>query len=333
MRIWITCIVCLILTLITSLPIRAADEVLDGRLGGTLASFLEQYGDPTSGTPSQGADFIVPGYGTVFVQFKLAEDPDRPNRISSQTTPESPAMIIALSAPRDKARSATAADPNDWSLADVESAVRAFLPTGATMSEIVLDDSETTGSATCQSEAFASAYDGAPDSCRIAFVLPTPTTVSFVTLVLAQPTTDDAGPSNPCTGLAPWSRDAGARLVTAQATLGELAAVDETSPEAVAQLNDVASRFIELAEAQRSTETPPVAGRVRDLLIEAFLNYADASTAAADAVATGDDAEIDRAVDAIATAESMVSRATGLLQRALTSCGLESASGTSTTNG
>jgi hypothetical protein len=299
----------------------APDDALAGRLGGTLASFEARYGAPISGSPEQGADFAVPGYGAVFVQFKLAPDPARPNRSAWKTTPESPAMVIALRSPRPAARPATVADPADWVLADAREQVRRFLPADAELGGVAVEG--TSGTATCQSAALGRAYEGSPETCRIGFVLPTPDTVSFATLALA-PAADGtgAGPGNPCAGLPVWARDAGARMAEAQGLLDRLAAVGEDDPAAPASLEEIGEAFARLAAEQRGTEAPPVAARAGDLLVDAFSGYAAAATAAADGVARGDATRVDEAVRLIGEADEAVARATALLRRALVGCGL-----------
>lgn len=298
----------------------AAADPLSGRLGGTLASFEERYGAPVSGTPAQGADFTVPDFGTVFVQFKLAPDPTRPNRISHETTPESPAIVIAIGAPRSDSRSATDPDPADWSLEEAQAAVRQFLPTDVELSEPTIEGSA--GSATCQSSALTPVLASATSACRIGYVLPSSTTISFATLVLAPEENDGHGPGNPCVGLAEWSRDAGSRLTAAAGLLNDLATIEESDPEAVTQLTRISTRFAALADEQHARETPPVALQIRDLLVDALTAYADAATAAATGITDQDATRIDDAVAFIASAEETVNRATTLLQRALDGCGL-----------
>ena len=312
-------------------PTSAADDLLAGRLGGTLTSFEKLYGSPVSGTPEQGADFKVPDFGMVFVQFKLAPDPDRPNRISTKTTPDSPAIVIALSAPRRSSQSGTVPDKGDWSLDEAKAAVRKFLPTDVELGPLAVDGSS--GLMTCQSDALTKVLPSATNACRIVFVLPTPSTVSYATLVLAPVEASNDGPRNPCTGLASWSSDTSARLATAQDLLGQLAAIDESDPEATTKLTQISSDLTDLASDQRSAETPPVADRVRDLLVDAFTSYADAATAASQGIATNDSTKIDDAVASIASAEETIGRATALLQRALTSCGLSGATPVATESG
>ena len=67
-----------------------------------------------------------------------------------------------------------------------------------------------------------------------------------------------------------------------------------------------------------------LANLVRDLFVEALTGYADAAAAAATGISDQDSAQIDAAVAFIASAEETVSRATTLLQRALSGCGLDS---------
>jgi hypothetical protein len=298
-----------------------AEDPLAGRLGGTLASFEERYGAPRSGTPEQGAEFAVPGYGVVFVQFKLPPDPTRPNRVSLQATPDSPAMVIALSSPRPASLAATAPDVADWSLAEAQDRVRRFLPTDAAVGALVTEG--TTATAPCRSESLAGAFDGAPDACRIGFVLPTDDTVSYATLALA-PTADGTGegPANPCVGLVAWSRDAGARMDEGRELLDQLGAIAAADPDAPAALRDLGQGFSRLATAQRAAPVPPVAVVANDLLVDAFAAYADAFADAADGVAAGEPARVDAAVRAIGEADAAVERATAAIRRALGGCGL-----------
>src|SRR4051812_7247805 len=55
-----------------------SNSPLDGRLGGTLASFESLYGTPSAGNPQDGADYVVDGIGVIFVQFQFAPDLKNP---------------------------------------------------------------------------------------------------------------------------------------------------------------------------------------------------------------------------------------------------------------
>jgi hypothetical protein len=299
-----------------------AEAVLAGRLGGTLASFEARYGMPRAGTPEDGADFAVAGYGSVFVQFKFAPDPTRPNRVLPKATPDSPAMVITLRAPRPETAPSTAPDPADWSLVEARTRAARFLPRDAELGDEVAGDGA--ASLPCRSEALARVFGAAAaGGCRVGFVLPTPQTVSYVTLALA-PGGDavDTGPTNPCAGAVAWSQDAGARMAAAQDVLDRVAAVADDDPDAPATLRRLGEEFAQLAAEQRAAAVPPALAAANDRLVAAFAGYASAVAAAAEGVAAGDAARVDAAVQAIADANAAVGQATAAIRRALAGCGL-----------
>lgn len=304
-------------------PVAAGDETaLAGRLGGTLASFENLYGAPRAGTPEDGADFAVAGFGSVFVQFKLAPDPTRPNRVVSHAAPNSPALVITLRSPRPATLPSTTPDPADWSLAEARAKAARFLPTDAELGQALANGG--TASVPCRSAALARAFgDAAAGGCRVGFVLSTSGTVSFVTLALA-PVADASGtgPTNPCAGAVAWSQEAGARMAAARGLLDQVAAVSDRAPDAPATLRRLGEAFGRLADEQRATTVPPAMAAANDRLVAAFAGYAAAVVAAADGVAAGNAARVDAAVRAIADADGAVAQATAAIRRALAGCGL-----------
>jgi hypothetical protein len=158
----------------------AQDDVLDGRLGGSYASFVELYGPPVDVIPAAvGAVFDHPDYGLLAVEFWYEAGPDR---VTGEYESADRALVIVLRAPRDAERSATEPDDGDWTIDEAIDHSRAFLPT-----DVTLDDATQTAEQTltipCDSAALADAYERRGDSgCQIGFVTSTEGTVSFIAL-------------------------------------------------------------------------------------------------------------------------------------------------------
>ena len=228
---------------------------LDGRLGGSLASFERRYGKPIAGTPEDGADFDVPGIGVLFVQFQFAPDPNNPGRVGKRASPESPATVLTIHPNRATANAAADPDPADWSLAEAQKRVKKLLPSDAALSDFT--PSVDRAAQTCASTALAAAFTSvAKAGCEINYVLPTKKTVSYVTVALSAGSDSPASsPANPCAGALAWSRDAGARLDQARELLDQVAALNESDAGAAAALHGLATKF---------TATGGRAGRRRD---------------------------------------------------------------------
>jgi hypothetical protein len=296
---------------------------LDGRLGGSLASFERLYGKPVAGTPEDGADFDVPGLGVLFVQFQFAPDPDNPGRVSKSASPESPATVLTIHPDRAAANAADDPDPADWSLAEAQTHVKQVLPADATLGE--LTPSADRAAQACASPALAAAFTSvAKAGCAVNYVLPTAKTVSYITVALSTGA-DGAGasPTNPCAGALAWSRDAGGRLDQARTLLDQIAALNETDAGAAAALRDLAVKFTALADAQAAAATPPVMTVANDRLTAALRAYAAAVDQAGAGIAAQDETVVDAAVANLTGANEAVARATAVVQRGLAGCGLE----------
>jgi hypothetical protein len=296
---------------------------LDGRLGGSLASFERLYGKPIAGTPEDGADFDVPGIGVLFVQFQFAPDPNNPGRVGKRASPESPATVLTIHPNRATANAAADPDPADWSLTEAQKRVKKLLPSDAVLSDFT--PSVDRAAQTCASPALAAAFTSvAKAGCEINYVLPTKKTVSYVTVALSAGSDNPASsPANPCAGALAWSRDAGARLDQARELLDQVAALNESDAGAAAALHGLATKFTALADAQAAAAIPPVMTVANDRLTAVLRAYAAAVNQAGDGIAAQDGSVVDAAVANLTGANEAVARATAVIQRGLAGCGLE----------
>ncbi|MGH2534241.1 MAG: hypothetical protein ACRDJW_18385 [Thermomicrobiales bacterium] len=298
------------------LPARAADTAaLDGRLGGTLASFSAAYGPPIEINYAIGAIFDVAGYGLVAAQFGWEVVPE---------DPALPALMITLRAPRPEGVLATRPDPADWSEEDGRQQAERFLPADVTFG--AAEPSGETGFVLpCRSEALGRVFgDAVEHRCQASFVTPTPETVSFVTLTLTRGAEDAEGSADDtCAGVAAWARAAGDRMATAAALLAEIEAIDPEDAAAAAEdLERIAGDFQALADDQRAAGVPEAATKAHYYLIGAFSAYGEAAVAARDGLLSGNDAQIDAAVETIVGANRGIARATNAIAEAATDCGL-----------
>lgn len=318
-RRWILLLLVLALlpTLSPGRTLAARDVSLDGRLGGSLASFETRYGPPVAGNPQDGADFELAGIGVIFAQFQFAPDPANPGHVLTHASPESRALVLTIHPKRSAA--AAEADPADWSLAEAQKRLMKVLPT-----DVVLDPLQPAAgraSQTCASAALAAAFAGQA-GCRINYVRPTAATVSYVTVALALAGAAAASPANPCAGAVAWSQATGARLQQAQGLLDQVAALGDDAA-APAKLSALAARFAALAEAQRQAPAPAVMTVASERVAAALAAYAAAVAQAGSAVAAGDAAQVDAAVAALNAANDAAGRAAGVITRALAGCGLQ----------
>ena len=300
-----------------------AASPLDGRLGGTLKSFETLYGAPSAGNPQDGADFVVSGIGVIFVQFAYAPDPDNPGHVGNTSAPDSPATVMNIHPDRAAANAATAPDPADWSLNEAQKRVKKALPVDATISKIEVAAGRATQS--CQSAALTRVFTSTVDvGCEISYVLPTAKTVSYVTMALSIGAVSAvSGPTNPCAGALEWSQGAGARLQAAQALLDQVAALSGDDASAVSALHDFAGRLTAIADEQAKATVPLVMSVANDRVVAALRAYAAAVDAAGDGIAKEDAAAVDAAVANLTNANDVIARATAVIQRGLSGCGLE----------
>lgn len=289
---------------------------LDGRLGGSFASFVATYGEPVELNPSIGEVFEVDGYGLVAAQF---------SRLARPSDDEAPALLITLRSERNPDTPATTPDDADWTIEDARDRVAAFAPTDAELTDFTEGDD---GSlyATCTSDALSASFGQLGDGgCSIRAIQSEPGKVSFITvsLVNAFVSGDVATPVSECLGFATWAQASGARLTKAQDLLGQLAVIDPATPTAGNDLSAMQAEFAQLASDQRDAETPAVAVTANFYLIGAFSGYATAAGQAAKGVSESDQASIDSAAKGIADANAKVERASNEIEQLASDCGLE----------
>jgi hypothetical protein len=295
---------------------QTSSDSLDGRLGGTFASFVDAYGEPTSLNPAIGEIFDIEGYGLVAAQF---------SRLSSPSDDESPALLITLRSERDPDVPATTPDDADWTIDEAVAHVTDFVPADAALTDFT-EGGDGTLSATCTSDALAESFGQLGDGgCSIRAVQSESGKVSFITLSLvsALVPTDVATPVSECQGVAEWAQESGARLTKAQDLLQQLTEIDPESPTASDDLAALQDEFTGIAADQRGAETPAVAVTANFYLIGAFSEYAAAVGDAATGITTNDQDAIDRATEGINDANAKVERASSEIEQIVSDCGLE----------
>lgn len=286
-------------------------DPLAGRLGGTLRSFAATYGAPVANGPS-GVQYGASGLGLVAVQFRP------PGALTDR------ALVIVLRAPRPAAVPALTPDAADWTLPQAEQIARRFLPGDVQLGPATdVDTHDRVRPCTSRSLEAVFARDRSAGLCRVGFVMPTASTVSFVTLTLSArvPVAATATIPDPCAGLAVWGQATGQRLQTATALLraiGQLPANDG----AATQLRQAAQQFAVLAAAQRTAAVPPAAAQANARLVAVFDRFQGALSQAADALARQDATAARTATAAIAGANSDMGQATALMRAAFAQCGL-----------
>jgi len=303
-------------------PAIAASDPLAGRLGGTLRSFEERYGPSQPSTGDIGQRYDVAGFGLVAINFDASGTYD----------PENPARLITLMATRTPESAATEPDPGDWSLDQARQQALNFLPR-----DVVLETARLVGDhalmSACRSAALAAAFGTAATetaACRVDFVTPTATTVSYIVLSLADaaPADPAATPVDPCAGLSAWARATGQRLAEAETVLDDISALATDDPNATEILTTAADRFTTLAAAQREESVPSVAATANYHLIGALTSYADALADAASALRSGDAPGVATAVDQLTAAAGGIRRGNAAMTTAFTDCGLTPATPT-----
>src|SRR5262245_57750767 len=170
-------------------PITAAapnDEITDARLGGTRASFAAAFGPPVVENEVNGSRYDVPGFGLVLAQFR--------QKRKGKLAPDERATVVTLRSPRPEETPATTPDRRDWTIDQAFQVVVRFLPTDVALegpaTPEATDAARQGVARSCHSDALAAVFPGEPGNgaCQIAFLMPTPVTVSYVTLILG----DDA---------------------------------------------------------------------------------------------------------------------------------------------
>jgi hypothetical protein len=293
-----------------------APEQLDGRLGGSFASFVASYGEPVDNNPSIGEVFEVDGYGLVAAQF---------SRLARPSDDDAPALLITLRSERDADVPATTPDDADWTIDEATDRVTAFAPADATLTDFT-EASDGSLTATCTSEALSAAFGQISEGgCSIRAVQTSAGRVSFVTLSLVSATAaeDVATPVSECDGVAEWAQASGERLAKAQGLLDQLAAVDPATPTTENDLTAMQADFTDLATDQRAAEAPAAAVTANFYLISAFSGYATAVGDAMSGISTDDQDLIDRAATGIADANAKVERASSEIEQLVADCGLQ----------
>ncbi len=297
------------------------EAAVAGRLGGTLETFIERFGESNAFIPALGPLYKVDGFGLLVAYVEGysdgdGSDPDRTRRLNR----------ITASSPRPLDHPAVEPDPADWSITDATEHVMSFLPADAVLSD--LDHGEDgQQAASCQSDALDEIFsERAAMQCRVVLIMPTPTTVSYVIMTLIpedQASDDQFDAVAPCAGAVEWIKDAGERLSASQALLGEVGAIDETDPTAVAALRDIGTAFRKLAADQRASDPPGVTAQANFYLISALTTYAGAIETAADGVGQHDETLIDEAVATFEQAERDIARVTAEMEQASEACALQ----------
>jgi hypothetical protein len=295
------------------------EDLLAARLGGTRASFAEVLGAPAAADEVNGSRFDVTGFGLVLAQFRQTAN--------DELRPADRAILLTLRAPRPETAAATTPDPNDWTLDQVFPILDRFLP-----ADVALDRPATPAAAgaddqgmtrTCRSAALAAAFpaEPAPGACQISFLMPTPLTVSYVTILLGA---EDEGEArgDRCAGMREWGQQTGQRMQSALATLGDVAAIAEDDPTASTQLRTAATLLAELSTAQSEGPTPRAARQASEQLVAAFDGFASAIETAATGIETRDQAVLTTAVDDLDAARAHFDAANALVLSVLQRCGL-----------
>jgi hypothetical protein len=298
------------------LAAQAAPGQLDGRLGGSYASFVSNYGEPVDNNPSIGEVFQVDGYGLVAAQF---------SRLARPSDDDAPALLITLRSERDADVPATTPDDADWTIDEATDRLTAFAPADATLTDFA-ESSDGSLTATCTSEALSAAFGQISEGgCSIRAVQTSEGRVSFITLSLVSSTASEAvaTPVSECDGVAEWAQESGERLAGAQDLLDQLAAVDPATPTTEDDLTAMQSNFADLAADQRAAEVPAAAVTANFYLISAFSEYATAVGDALNGISTNDQDLIDNAADGIADANAKVERASTEIEQLVADCGLE----------
>ncbi len=297
----------------------AADDVevaTAGRLGGTLQTFIDRFGDPVEINQSAGPIFVTEEFGYLSVQV---------DRIQGTHGLEDRARVITVSPPRPSELAADEPSDVDWSVDSATEHVRSLLPT-----DVVLNpaDSHESGQLAfdCQSEALTEVFGAVSlGQCRVSMVMPTPDTVSFATIAMTAgaATTVEADDSpDGCEGAFAWIRTSGATLESIDEMLGKVASIVETDPDSATLVRELSSGFQELATEVRDNDPPAELSEASFYLVSGLTSYAEGFEIAASAIESGDAAAADQAVDALESAGKAVNNAIEAIGLASETCGL-----------
>jgi hypothetical protein len=300
-------------------PDAETEALLEARLGGTRHSFVEAFGQPSTENSVNGSTYAVDGFGMVLVQYRLSG--------KDEMAREDRSTVITLRSERPEGMAATDPDPADWSIDQALQAVERFLPGDVELEATATPVSEPAEHATlersCQSGALAEVFGdlSAGGGCQIAFLMPTPLTVSYITLLLGS---DDLASStdDPCAELPDWGRQSGARMESALSILDEISGIDETATDAPDQLRTDSAQFGQLASDQEAGPVPARGARANEQLVLSFNGFATAVDHAADGLEQQNNDLLGQALDELDSARSLFDAANALVLSALQRCDL-----------
>ena len=294
----------------------AAESPTDGRLGGTYASFVERFGEPTAEMDQSGVFFTYPDAEYLAIQLYT---------VASYQL-DDPVLFLTVAADRDESLPATERDPGDWSIAEAIAIATDVAPADATFGQP--DDSVRGSLSTmCESKTLRQAFgDSGGDLCRATYQLSSDDTVSFVTLSLTsgeepRPENTVPGPGE-CAGVVEWANGSAERLDSAQSLLDSLATLSDDPTVAVPDLRDLAGQLEALAEEQRSADAPREIATANYYIIGALTDFAGAIELAADGLEQGDQATVDEAIDDLDAADERAARASEEIGAAVIACDL-----------
>lgn len=294
----------------------AASNPTDGRLGGTYASFIGRFGEPTEQIGGLGLLFQHPGTGYVAVQFDSSDN---------EYELGDPALVITVSADRDESRPADEADPGDWTWTMAQTIAADLSPTDAVFAAV--DDSVPgSRSTTCSSDALLEAFGVVSlGECRATYVLSSDETVSFVTLTLtsgAETRRAESTPETACAGVVAWAKGSADRLDTARTLLDTLATLSDDPTVAVPDLRELAEELDALADEQRAVAAPIEIAAANYYIIGALTDFSTAIELAADGLEQSDQTMVDEAVDDLDAADARAARASTEIESAVFACDL-----------
>jgi hypothetical protein len=287
------------------------NDDLEGKLGGSLASFDTQFERTDESRAADSISFSGPDQSTVFVQFTGGKIPK----------PADLAYFVMIRAPRPSDLPALVQSDGDWTIVDAQAIALIFLPPDADIDEFH-SANEQEIEAACTSDLLAEAL-GASDNgaCQIRLLLTGENSVSYVT-VTATNGDVSASTANPCEGLASWSEATASRLQSAQSILIATSQAIQADPWAPQRLRQFSSSLELLADDQANSNPPLSVEWPSDLLTGAFNAYASAMKLVSAGLVSKDSGKITSAVDTINGANADIDHAKSLLEPPLSSCGL-----------
>ena len=299
--------------------VEQAGDFADGRLGGSRASFDAAYADQRPEVTGSGTLFSFDDLGLFLVTFQAR---------TIRADPGDRAAVIVISAPRDPGTSAEVADPADWTAEDAIATAGRFLPDDASIAFEEPTDPEQPDQPTCQSDLLETLDLGTDDGtigCEIAFIQPTPETVSFITLSLTDPAIPPVR-QDPCAEIGTWATATGSHMTDAEALIASIEELDLTAADAATKLDDIADGLDAIADAQRELNAPPPAVRAQTSLVMALDGYVDALNLAADAITSAEDPLLEQAITLVTDARNNYAAADDRVLLALRACSLASQS-------